>query len=132
MSKTYLASALALTLALGATTAFADQAAPSGQQPSAQQPSGPPPAQQPPARAAQPAPIRGELVAVDTDAKSITVKPSEGPELKFSYDDKTNVTGAKDAAGLATMKDSRVTVHFTEDAKTKAKLATRIIVEPRQ
>jgi hypothetical protein len=30
------------------------------------------------------------------------------------------------------MKDGRVTVHFTEDAQTKAKTATRIIVQPKQ
>jgi hypothetical protein len=44
---------------------------------------------------------------------------------------KTEVTGAKEAvAGLATMKGTRVTVHFTEAGNIKT--ATRIQVEPRQ
>ena len=74
-------------------------------------------------------PVEGDLVSVDASAKRITVKPATGADLIFTYTDTTEISGAqKDAAGLATMKDARVTVHFTEDAKTKAKMATRIIV----
>jgi hypothetical protein len=88
-----------------------------------------PPRQQP----VEPAPISGELVDVDTVGKMITVKPQDGAEVKFGYNDATEVSGAKDgAAGLATLKEGRVTVHFKEDAQTKTKLATRIIVEPRK
>jgi len=90
---------------------------------------------QPPAQAAQPvrSPVEGELVSVDTDAKKITIKPLTGADLVFVYTDKTAISGAqKDAAGLATMKEGRVTVHFTEDADTKAKTATRVIVEPKK
>ena len=65
-------------------------------------------------------------------AKTITIKPVTGADLVFTYTDKTEISGAqKDAAGLATMKEGRVTVHFTEDAQTKAKTATRIIVQPK-
>ena len=77
-------------------------------------------------------PIQGDLVRVDADAKALTVKVADGTEVQFQYDDSTEVSGGKGAAGLATMKEGRVTVHFKEDAKTKAKLATRIIVEPGQ
>ncbi len=76
--------------------------------------------------------IEGQLVSVDADAKALTVKAADGTEVKFAYNDSTEISGAKDAAGLATIKEGRVTVHFTEDAQTKAKLATRIIVQPRQ
>jgi hypothetical protein len=56
-----------------------------------------------------------------------------GADLSFTYTDKTEISGAhKDAAGLATMKEGRVTVHFTEDAQTKAKTATRVSVEPKK
>ena len=56
-----------------------------------------------------------------------------GADLVFTYTDKTEISGAqKDAAGLATMKEGRVTVHFTEDAQTKAKTATRIIVAAKE
>jgi len=77
-------------------------------------------------------PVEGELVSVDTVEKKITIKPLTGADLVFTYNDKTAISGAhKDAAGLATMKEGRVTVHFTEDA-TKAKTATRVIVEPKK
>jgi hypothetical protein len=102
---------------------------------SAQTPTSTPQAQaQPPAgqeRASQQlrSPVEGDLVSVDTTAKTITIKPLTGADLEFTYTDKTEISGAqKDAAGLATMKEGRVTVHFTEDAQTKAKTATRIIV----
>ena len=103
---------------------------------SAQTPPTPQPQAQPPAAPAQeraPAqvrsPIEGDLVSVDSTAKQITIKPLTGPDMVFTYTDKTDISGAqKDAAGLATLKEGRVTVHFTEDAQTKARTATRIIV----
>jgi hypothetical protein len=78
-------------------------------------------------------PVEGDLVSVDTVGKKITLKPLTGADLVFTYNDKTEITGAqKDAAGLASMKEGRVTVHFSEDAQTKAKTATRVIVEPKK
>ena len=102
---------------------------------SAQTPPAPTPQTQaqPPASQQVRSPVDGVLVSVDATAKEITIKPATGPELTIAYTDTTEISGAqKDAAGLATMKDSRVTVHFTEDAKTKAKTATRIIVQPKK
>ena len=96
------------------------------------------PSAQTPAPASQAAqslksPVEGDLVSVDTATKKITIKPLTGPDLVFTYNDKTTISGAqKDAAGLATMTDGRVTVHFSEDADTKAKTATRVIVEPKK
>jgi hypothetical protein len=78
-----------------------------------------------------PVPVQGVLTNVDADAKLITIKPAEGAEVQFQYDEATQIEGAKTgAAGLASMKDAQVTIHFKEDGK--AKLATRIIVQPRQ
>ena len=97
-------------------------------QPSAQTPA-------PAGQAAQPlrSPVEGELVSVDTVEKKITIKPLTGADLVFTYNDKTDISGdKKDAAGLATVKEGRVTVHFSEDAQTKAKMATRVIVEPKK
>jgi hypothetical protein len=94
-----------------------------------------PSAQTPASQAAQPvrSPVEGDLVSVDSTAMKITIKPSNGPDLVFTYNDKTAISGAqKDAAGLATVKDGRVTVHFTEDPDTKARTATRVIVEPKK
>ena len=87
---------------------------------------------QPQPQPRQSQPIQGDLVRVDTDAKALTVKVADGTEVQFQYDDSTEISGATGAAGLATMKEGRVTVHFKEDASSKAKLATRIIVEPRK
>ena len=104
----------------------------------AQQPEQPQPpvAQQPKAPAEQPkalAPIEGDLLDVDAEAKTLEVKTASGTEVKFKYNDKTEITGVKDgAAGLATMKDGKVTVHFTEDAATKEKTATKIVIQPKQ
>jgi hypothetical protein len=78
-------------------------------------------------------PVEGNLVSVDSVAKQVTIKPLNGADLVFTYTDKTEISGAqKDAAGLSTMKEGRVTVHFTEDAQTKARTATRIIVESKK
>ncbi len=93
----------------------------------------PPPTPQAQAQAQLRSPVEGDLVSVDAKAKTITIQPATGAEQVIAYTDTTEISGAqKDAAGLATMKNARVTVHFTEDAQTKAKTATRIIVQPRK
>ena len=125
---------LGLAVATAMTVVLATPATASAQTPS------PTPQTQPPApagqdRAVQPlrSPVQGDLVSVDTEAKTITIKPLTGADLVFTYTDKTEISGAhKDAAGLATMKEGQVTVHFTEDAQTKAKTATRVSVEPKK
>jgi hypothetical protein len=91
----------------------------------AQQPERPP--------AANPAgpSLTGDLIKVDSTAKTITVKAADGAETVFAYNDATTVTGAKDVAGLATMTNQKVTVNYTENAATKAKLASKITVAPR-
>jgi hypothetical protein len=71
--------------------------------------------------------VKGELVSVDDVAKSITIKDDKGAEQKFTYDDKTDVSGAREGvAGLATRAGSKVTVKFTDGAA--GKLATKIEV----
>ncbi len=118
-----IAAAVALVITMP-TSVSAQTPAPTAQAPAPSQP----PADKPPAQALK-SPVEGDLVSVDASAKRITVKPATGADLIFTYTETTEISGAqKDAAGLATMKDARVTVHFTEDAKTKAKVATRIIV----
>ena len=123
-----------LGLAAAAATAVVLAAPVSAQAPSpAPQAQAPSPA--PAGQAAQPlrSPVEGDLVSVDTVGKKITIKPLTGADLSFTYNDKTEISGAqKDAAGLATMKEGRVTVHFTVDAQTKMRTATRVIVEPKK
>jgi predicted carbohydrate-binding protein with CBM5 and CBM33 domain len=103
--------------------------------PPAPQPQTQPPAPRDQTRAAQQmrSPVEGDLVSVDAKAKTITIQPATGAEQVIAYSDTTEISGAqKDAAGLATMKNAQVTVHFTEDAQTKAKTATRIIVQAKK
>ena len=71
----------------------------------------------------------GELVKVDVDAKTISIKGADGAETVFSYNDRTDVGGgARDGvAGLATKAGTRVTVHYTSDMGTKT--ATKIEVQ---
>lgn len=108
-------------------------------QPSTPSPSTPaarPDPAQPPAAAPMPSEsassaksqtVKGELVSVDDAAKSITIKDDKGAEQKFAYDDKTDVSGAREGvAGLATRAGSKVTIKYTEGAA--GKLATKIEV----
>jgi len=69
----------------------------------------------------------GELVRVDTTAKTISVRPEKGDAMVFTYNDATKVTGAGDVAGLATMAGSNVTVHFAKQGQTN--LASQIEVQ---
>jgi|EndMetStandDraft_4_1072995.scaffolds.fasta_scaffold54682_3 hypothetical protein len=106
----------------------------------AQQPT-PSPSPNPPSPTAAPAPMTqepkaaraevasGELVKVDVDAKTISIKGADGAETVFSYNDRTDVGGgARDGvAGLATKAGTQVTVHFTSDMGTKT--ATKIEVK---
>jgi hypothetical protein len=70
---------------------------------------------------------KGELVKVDADAKTLSVKASDGAELTFSYDENTEIKGASGAQGLATAAGSKVTVHYT--MKDQSRIATKVEVE---
>jgi hypothetical protein len=97
-------------------------------------PAQPPSIETPDAPDAAPAalvPVRGELTEVDAKAKTLSVLTATATTITFAYTDATQVSGARDnLSGLATLKNVHVTVHFSEDMKTKAKTATRIEVLP--
>ena len=94
----------------------------------------PSPTQAPPAappaaagQAAQSQTASGELVSVDTKAKTLIIKAATG-EMTFAYDDSTKISGGgKDAAGLATMKGAQTTVQYKKDGAKM--LATSIDVK---
>jgi hypothetical protein len=127
---------LMFTLAVSVTSFAQEQPRP---QPSGQQP----PSQLPPAqpRPGAPAPgaaepqqkpaaqiARGELTDVDAQAKMLTIKPTEGAEQKFQYNDATKVTGDRaGVAGLATLSGKQVVVHFTSQGANR--VATEIEVQ---
>lgn len=85
------------------------------------------------ARAQQPAAsvASGELVKVDTSAKTIVIKTESEPQMQFSYTDATKITGSdKGAAGLATMTGSSLTIRYTK--KGQDNVATEIEVQPKK
>ena len=85
------------------------------------------------ARAQQPAAsvATGELVKIDSTAKTIVIKTESEPEMQFSYTEATRVTGAdKGVAGLATMTGSSLTIHYTK--KGQDNVATEIEVQPKK
>ena len=71
----------------------------------------------------------GELTKVDVTAKTITVK-ADGRDQQFGFTDTTKITGASNAAGLATMEGSQVTVMYT--SKDRVNTATEIRVTPKK
>jgi hypothetical protein len=127
---------LAFTLIAGAASAqVSDQPRPT--EPGAQAPSPrplPAPGQPSPGApsAAQAKPqaqiARGELSSIDATAKMLTIKPTDGAEQKFQYNDDTKVTGARGGvAGLATQSGKQVVVHFNMQGANR--VATEIEVQ---
>jgi hypothetical protein len=129
---------LAFTLMAGAASAQApDQPRPT--QPGAQAPDQPRPQPGAPAQPSPGAPstqakpqaqtARGELTSIDATAKMLTIKPAEGAEQKFQYNDDTKVSGAArgGVAGLATQSGKQVVVHFNSQGANR--VATEIEVQ---
>jgi hypothetical protein len=132
-----------LSLSAGTAAALADQAPPAQgtpeqgvpqpQPPTHQQPpapSDPPPPSDPPAAPAEPTVLSmsGELTAVDTEKKTLTVKGSDGTETIFIYNDDTKVSGSQEnVAGLATASGATVMVEYTKTGDDL--IATSIKVE---
>jgi hypothetical protein len=57
---------------------------------------------------------QGELIKVDSSAKTVTIWSAQGGQLKFNYNDHTKVTGTEgQVAGLATMGGVQVSVKYT-------------------
>jgi hypothetical protein len=119
-------ASLAVALAITAQAARAQQdspaapgaSAPQSQQPSPSTPSAPSPSSQALGSAQANTTITGELKDVDTKTKTVTVKTTAGPEMKFKYDDATKIAGSKGAAGLATMTGQEVTISYKKDGQS--------------
>jgi hypothetical protein len=122
------------TLILPPTFVLAFGLAPlaSAQDPVPQQPR--PQEQAPAAPQAQPAQdeasqtAEGELLNVDMDEQTLTIKKADGKEVTFSYNDETEISGAqREVAGLATVAGSNVTVTYETEGDTHT--ATKIEVK---
>jgi hypothetical protein len=83
-------------------------------------------AQQP--SAPQPSTAQGQLMRVDTGAKTITIKTASDEQLVFTYSDTTKVTGAGDTvAGLATLEGTDVKVTYAK--RGQENIASQIEVQ---
>jgi hypothetical protein len=73
----------------------------------------------------------GELVSVDTAARTFAIKTASEGEVKFSYTDKTEIVGTeKFESALAGTPGAEVRVQY--DTHGTARVATRIEVRPRK
>lgn len=71
---------------------------------------------------------QGELVQVDVDARTLTIRTVDANQMQFRYTDATKVTGAEEgAAGLATKTGSQLIVKYSEQGRTN--IATEIEVQ---
>jgi hypothetical protein len=78
-----------------------------------------------------PLPATGEFIALDDQAKTLSIRTDAGTEMKFSYTEKTEVIGAlKDLSDLAKMNGPRLTV--TYGSHGTAHTATKIEVLPKK
>jgi|SwirhirootsSR3_FD_contig_91_319613_length_509_multi_20_in_0_out_0_1 hypothetical protein len=118
--------------ALAAAALFVAPALAGAQAPSPSPSPSPAPTQAPAPSTAEPRAdkamsAKGELVKVDADAKTFTIKSADGVETEYAYTAATDVAGFREGvAGLATKSGSKVTVHFTTDMGKKT--ATKIEV----
>lgn len=111
-TKRVLVACAAVTFLLGAAQLRAQQP---NQQPSPQ----------------QPMVAHGQLVHVDADAQTLTVKASGGDTMVFHYTASTRVTGAQERVeGLATMAGANVTVQYTGERNNL--IATAIEVQAKK
>jgi hypothetical protein len=117
----FIALAFAVFMA-GSTSAWAQDPAP------APAPAAPAQEKAPEQAKAKTMTATGELIKVDTEKKTLSVRQADGAELTFSYNDQTEITGEqKGAQGLATAQGSRVIVQYTTTDSTKT--ATKIEVK---
>ena len=70
----------------------------------------------------------GELVKVDMENQTLTIKVKSGEEIQFQYDSKTTVEGRENGIqGLSSEAGSDLTVHYTEASGKK--MATKIAIK---
>ncbi len=74
---------------------------------------------------------KGDLISVSTDSHTFSVKGSDQKEWEFTYNDKTEVSGAGEGIeGLAGKTGTPVTVHYKKEGDKN--IATKIEVHSAQ
>jgi hypothetical protein len=79
-------------------------------------------------------PVTGEIVAVDPNAKSITIKTglTEQGEMKFSYSEATEIVGGEKGGPEALAGAGGTMAKVTYDVHGTANVAIRIEILPKQ
>jgi hypothetical protein len=73
----------------------------------------------------------GSLKSIDSDAKKLVLTTSEGTDMEFSYDDRTEIVGAGGTIeGLSASTGTKVKVFYNEESGQNK--ATRIKVKDAQ
>ena len=76
--------------------------------------------------------FQGQLMKVDANAKTISVKGAGDAEMLFQYNDRTQVVGPqKDIQGLATQTGEQLRVTYRE-AGPDSHIATKIVIVDRK
>lgn len=81
-----------------------------------------------------PMPVTGEIVAVDPNAKSITIKTglTEQGEMKFSYSEATEIVGGEKGGPEGLTGTAGTMVKVTYDTHGTANIAIRIELLPKK
>ena len=79
-------------------------------------------------RQAQVEVVEGELLEVDPESRTLSVRAPGGAALEFAYTNETVITGSEEQTqGLATIEGAHVRVFFTRSDESFT--ATRVVVE---
>ena len=76
-------------------------------------------------------PVTGELLSLDTNARTLVIRTTADTEMKFSFSEETAIVGVdKGASGLATVSGAILTVTYQEHGS--ANVATKIEVKAKK
>ncbi len=71
---------------------------------------------------------QGELVRVDTEAQTLTIKSPTGEEIDFQYNSDTKVEGSTSGVqGLSTKTGTRLMVHYKDQSSSKLAVRVEIV-----
>ncbi len=75
--------------------------------------------------------VRGQLVKIDPDNNTVTVRLTDNTEKEFAVDDNTVLRGTQDGVqGLSNGQPTMVAVHYTHDQQSGQDTATIIEILP--
>lgn len=73
----------------------------------------------------------GQLIRINPDNRTVTIRQADNTEKQFVYDDNTMLRGTQDGVqGLSNGRPTMVAVHYTQDAQSGQNLVTIIEILP--